>query len=200
MRKKPGLDGELSREMLALLPRLRRFTRGLAGSNDAGDDLLQDTLERAIGNIDSWTPGTRMDSWMYRIAHNRFLNMKRAEGTQRNYTQTQFHYAPQSVDGTREAEGRLAFGQVRSLVALLPEDQRSVLLLIAVEGLSYREASRVLDIPEGTVTSRLARARTTLRSWMEDSANLPDEVRNDLGRNRESSPASKADKLGNGGT
>lgn len=174
MPRRPELDAGLSREMLALLPRLRRFTRGLTGSSDAGDDLLQDTVERAISNIDSWTPGTRLDSWMYRIAHNRFLNLKRAEGTQRNYQRLQVHYESQSLDGERQAEGRLAYSQVRNLVALLPEDQRAALLLITVEGLSYRETASVLGIPEGTVTSRIARARTSLREWLEDPASQPD--------------------------
>jgi RNA polymerase sigma-70 factor (ECF subfamily) len=135
---------------------------------------LQDTVERAISNIDSWTPGTRLDSWMYRIAHNRFLNLKRAEGTQRNYQRLQVHYETQSLDGERHAEGRLAYSQIRVLVTLLPEEQRAALLLIAVEGLSYRDAAKVLEIPEGTVTSRLARARSSLREWLENPSSQPD--------------------------
>lgn len=156
--------------MLALLPRLRRFAYGLTGSIDDGDDLVQATCERAIRHIDTWRPGTRLDSWMYRIARNLFLNEirgRKVRGLDSRPVDLDEHH---NVDGARAMEARLTIEAVRRLVGRLPEEQRSALLLVAVEGLSYKEAAAVLDLPTGTLTSRLARARIALKSWMEGDA------------------------------
>ncbi len=159
--------------MLSFLPRLRRFTYGLTGNRDAGDDLLQGTCERAIREIDSWQPGTRLDSWMYRIARNLHLNTLRAQkvrGEDQDPVDLDRH---RSLDGVGAVEAQLTFASVRRLMAGLPEEQRSLLLLICVEGLSYQEASALLDIPIGTISSRLARARMTLKEQM-DEVSVPE--------------------------
>ena len=157
------LDDTIRREMLAHLPRLRRFAHGLTGSSDEGDDLLQATCERAIRKIDTWTPGTRLDSWMFRIARNIYLNELRARKTRREYAADVSHRSHEALDGEQLLMSQLTYTAVRDIVTALPEEQRSVLLLIAAEGLTYSEASEVLEVPIGTVTSRLARARALLK-------------------------------------
>ncbi len=156
--------------MLALLPRLRRFAYGLTGSIDEGDDLVQITCERAIRNIDTWQVGTRLDSWMYRIARNQFLNQVRAGKTRGLRLEVADIDRHNYVDGARAMEAQLTLDAVRDLTARLPEEQRSILLLVCVEGLSYKEVSAVLDIPMGTVTSRLARARAALKEGLDGPA------------------------------
>ncbi len=162
------MDETIRREMLALLPRLRRFAYGLTGSIEEGDDLVQATCERAIGRLDTFEPGTRLDSWMYRIAQNTFFNWRRAGKVRAEYLQLIDPEEQGRVDGPRAMEARLTLDRARTCIAKLPEEQRSVLLLIAVEGLAYKEAAEVLDLPIGTVTSRLARARLALSALMEE--------------------------------
>ncbi len=157
------MDETIRREMLAVLPRLRRFAYGLTGSIDEGDDLVQATCERAIRRIDTWEPGTRLDSWMYRNARNVFLNEMRARKVRSEHLKLVDPEQTVVVDGVRAMESRLTFARVRDLVARLPEEQRTVLLLVCVEGLAYKEVAEVLDLPMGTVTSRLARARLALK-------------------------------------
>ena len=152
--------------MLALLPRLRRFAFGLTGSRDRADDLLQATYERAIGQIDKWQPGTRLDAWMYRIARNLHLNEIRAEAVRRDALPGLALQRWAALDGEREQEARMTFATVRELVAALPEDQRTVLLLVAVEGLSYKEVSELTGFAMGTIASRLARARERLSTQL----------------------------------
>lgn len=164
---KPKLDEATRRQMLAFLPRLRRFTHGLTGSADAGDDLMQATCERAIRHIDKWQAGTRLESWMYRIARNLFLNDQRAKGVRVRHLQSVDPETYGVVDGVRAMESQMTFESVRHFVDSLPEEQKSVLLLITVEGLTYREVAEVLELPIGTVTSRLARARFALKSLVE---------------------------------
>ena len=166
------MDELIENEMLAFLPRLRRFTHGLTGSAADGDDLLQATCERAIKNIDSWTKGSRLDSWMFRIARNLHLNDRRARGVRDSHLREIGHTQSMAVDGAAAQDSRLAYDAVRGFVARLPEEQRAVLLLIAVEGLSYRETADILEVPMGTVTSRLARARATLAALI-DGDNVP---------------------------
>ena len=151
--------------MLALLPRLRRFAYGLTGSIDDGDDLVQTTCERAIRHIDTWQPGTRLDSWMYRIARNTYFNALRAKRIRADHLQSVDPNAANRVDGAGDMEARLTFAAVRDFIGRLPEEQRSIVLLVCVEGLSYKEVADILNLPIGTVTSRLARARIALKSF-----------------------------------
>ena len=158
------MDEVIEGEMLAILPRLRRFALGLTGSIAEGDDLVQATCERAIRNLDKWRPGTRLDSWMFRIAHNLHRNAIRDRQTRTRHLRVLESDQPRSVDGEAGAEARLTLERVRQHVLRLPDDQRTVLLLVAVEGRSYAETSDILGVPVGTVTSRLARAREQLRA------------------------------------
>lgn len=163
------MDETIRREMLALLPRLRRFAYGLTGSIDEGDDLVQATCERAIDRIETWEAGTRLDSWMYRIARNTYFNWRRAGRVRAEYLQVVDSEAQLTHDGARAMEAHLTLASARDCIARLPEEQRTVLLLVSVEGLAYKEVAAILDLPIGTVTSRLARARLALSALMEDA-------------------------------
>lgn len=165
-------------QLVALLPRLRRFARGLAGTADRADDLVQAACERALSRIQQWTPGTRLDSWMFRIIQTIWLDERRAakvrsgEGT----VEAEDAGAELSVDGSREMEAHLTFDAVRRAMARLPEEQQAVLMLVCVEGQTYKEAADALSIPIGTVMSRLARARVALMREMGESGDKPNNV------------------------
>ncbi len=162
-----GMDETLKREIVAFLPRLRRYAQALTGSRADGDDLVQATCERAIRHLDSWQPGSRLDAWLFRIARNLFLNELRARKVRGPQHDIEDHAASHATDGRPGQEARLDLERVRGLLGRLPEEQRSVLLLIAVEGLSYQETAAALDLPMGTVTSRLARGRLALKALMD---------------------------------
>ena len=147
--------------MLAMLPRLRRFALVLTGRAVEADDLVQDTVERALRNIDRWTPGTRMDSWMFRIAQNHWIDTLRARRV-RGLPVPIEEAESLSVDGARAVEASITLSQTRTALAELPEEQRAAVALVLIDGLSYREAAEILGVPIGTVTSRLSRAREAL--------------------------------------
>jgi len=153
-------------QMVQLLPRLRRFAIALTGSTADGDDLVQDTVERALKNLHAWEQGTRLDSWMFRIAKNRFIDTRRS--AKRGRTEP-LEIAEQSaaLDGERAMQSHLAFQETAKALQALPVDQRQAVALVLVDGLSYREAADVLEIPIGTLTSRISRAREALMTALE---------------------------------
>ena len=147
--------------MIALLPRRRAFARALARSSEGADDLVQATCEKALRAGDSWTPGSRLDSWMFRIMQNHWIDTTRSN---RQHAPLDTPGALEAVaeDGRQVVEAKLTLGSVGRVIEDMPEDQRAVLVLVCVEELSYREAAEVLALPIGTVMSRLARARRTI--------------------------------------
>ncbi|HVZ68642.1 MAG TPA: RNA polymerase sigma factor [Rhizomicrobium sp.] len=147
-------------QMTALLPRLRRFALSLTGNAADADDLVQDTVEKALRNLHRWEEGTRLDSWMFRIAQNLWIDNVRSKRV-RNAVPLEEHHGGAS-DGARDAEARLTFADTCKALASLPEEQRVVVSLVLVDGMAYREAAEILEVPIGTVTSRLARAREAL--------------------------------------
>ena len=156
------MDDAVRQELVALLPRLRRFAYGLSGSTDEGDDLVQSACERALARLHQWQAGTRLDSWMFRIVQTVWVDRLRAGRRRETTTDVADLDRIPGGDAAREIEGRLMLSAVRHHVAALPEEQRNVLLLVSVEGASYKEAAKILDVPIGTVMSRLARARLAL--------------------------------------
>jgi len=161
------LDEGIRKEMIAVLPQLRRFAYGLTGSIPDGDDLVQATCERAIANLDKWEVGTRLDSWMYRIAQNLHRNALRDRRSRADKLAALGRDMETSTDGRRQQEERATLAAVRRFVDQLPEDQRTVMLLVCVEGRSYREVAEITGLPVGTVTSRLGRARAGLRDYLD---------------------------------
>jgi RNA polymerase sigma-70 factor (ECF subfamily) len=163
-----GVTQELRAELVGLLPRLRRFAYGLTGSLDDGDDLVQGACERALRRLEQFQPGTRFDSWMYRIMQNLWIDQRRARQARPEAGMDPADIEALAVgDSERELESRLALRSVQRAVTALPEEQRAVLLLVCVEGQSYKAAAEILEIPLGTVMSRLARARLAVGRALE---------------------------------
>jgi RNA polymerase sigma-70 factor (ECF subfamily) len=156
---------DLRQEIAALVPRLRRFAWGLSGSRDDGDDLVQAACLRALERLDQFAPGTRLDSWMYRIVRTVFIDRGRASRRRGPVADPEAVLAV-SDEGiaARLPQDRLTLARVREAVDELPEGQRAVVLLVCVEGCSYREAADILGVPVGTVMSRLARGRSRLQA------------------------------------
>ena len=155
-----GVDIRL--QIVAMLPRLRRFARSLAGHPDRADDLVQTTCERALRGMDTWQPGTRLDSWLYRIMQNLWIDDMRKRKTHGSEQPIEDAFNLIGDDGERRAESRFAAAEVMEALGRLPEDQRAVISLVCIEELSYREVASILDLPIGTVMSRLARGRRAL--------------------------------------
>jgi len=154
-------------QMVQLLPRLRRFAVALTGSAADGDDLVQDTVERALKNLHAWEPGSRLDSWMFRIAKNRFIDTRRSAKRGKTETiESADEYA--ALDGERAMQSHLTFQDTAKALQALPVEQRQAVALVLVDGLSYREAADILEIPIGTLTSRIARAREALMTVLGD--------------------------------
>lgn len=148
--------------MIQMLPRLRAFGRSLTGVQDQADDLVQQTVEKALRHIDSYAPGTRLDSWMFRIMQNTWIDGHRARRPTASLDDVETLHPLAGEDGRDVTETRIYLAQVRRTIDALTEDQRAVLMLVCVEGMRYREVAKALDIPEGTVMSRLSRGRLAL--------------------------------------
>jgi RNA polymerase sigma-70 factor (ECF subfamily) len=160
---------DLKAELVALLPRLRRFALGLTGAADQADDLVQAGCLKALERSDQWQQGTSLASWMYRILQTTWIDQQRTV-TRRNTvadTETVERHATDDAERRRDAGDMLR--DVEREITALPEEQRAVLLLVCVEGMAYKEAAEVLDLPVGTVMSRLARARGRLADVLQDN-------------------------------
>jgi RNA polymerase sigma-70 factor (ECF subfamily) len=161
-----GFDAEI----VDLLPRLRRLGRVLARSPADADDLVQITVERALARRDQWRPGTRLDSWMFRIMKNAWIDETRARSRRGAVLAPAEEGEHVGDDGAAGMEARLAAREVEQAMGRLPQDQRLAVALVLVEGLSYEEAAEVLEIPAGTLTSRLVRGRMALMAELQEPA------------------------------
>lgn len=153
-------DDGLRDELVSLLPRLRRFARTLARQPADADDLVQIVIERALVRLAQFQPGTRLDAWLFTMMRNAWIDEARAR-TRRGKT-----FVPED-DGATVGEAargdvRLDVMDLQRAMARLPEEQRTAIALVCVEGLGYREAAEVMGVPIGTLTSRLARGREAL--------------------------------------
>ncbi len=158
-------------QLIALLPRLRRFARGLTGSAVDADDLVQAASERALARRHQFQEGTRFDSWMFRIVQTIWIDQIRARDVRKEDGDIGEERLG-SDEPVRRVEARLALAEVRRAVERLPPDQRTALLLVTVDGLSYKEAAEVVGVPVGTIMSRLARARIALQAQLEAGGGL----------------------------
>lgn len=165
-----SMSSDFSDQLVTLLPRLRRFALTLTGDLDRADDLVQQGCERALLKQEQWQVGTRLDSWMYRILQN--LHIDNLRGQQRRSAHLHEDVVGELVDSNSGAlpERENLLGAVAKYIDQLPEEQRTVMLLVVVEEYSYREVSEILEIPVGTVMSRLARARTKIMAMLESPA------------------------------
>lgn len=155
------------RELLTLVPRLRRFARALARDAADADDLLQVALERALKARDQWAPGTRLDAWMMRIVRNCWIDEMRSRTRRARTFLPEEEGEGVGVDLQNEIEAKAEMHAVDRAMASLSADQREVIALVLVEGLAYKEAAELLDIPIGTLTSRLTRGRQALVQILE---------------------------------
>jgi RNA polymerase sigma-70 factor (ECF subfamily) len=154
----------IRRELLALLPRLRRFARALTRNADEADDLVQTAIERALRNLDGWIAGTRLDSWMFRIMKNCWIDEVRSKSVRAKVFAPEEAGAQVGAGGASDMELYLEAQAARSAMHELPEEQRLAVALVLIEGFSYREAADALDVPIGTLTSRLARGRAAIEA------------------------------------
>jgi len=161
-------DDTFRPELRALIPRLRRFGYTLTGSIDDGDDLVQEALEKALSREAQFQAGTRLDSWIYRIMQNAWLDRKRAAAHRRSVVQPMDEDTfAIGEDGRKSFDARITLRQVRDLMLRLHVDERSVLALVSIEGQSYQQAAEILGVPIGTIMSRLARARKRLLEMLD---------------------------------
>jgi RNA polymerase sigma-70 factor, ECF subfamily len=155
--------GRFGDQLIAVLPRLRRFARGLTGAAAEADDLVQAACERALSRRHQFQEGTRFDSWMFRIVQTIWIDQIRGREVRKEDGEVPEERLG-SDEPVRRVEARLALDEVRRAVGRLPADQRTALLLVTVDGLSYKEAATVVGVPIGTIMSRLARARIALQA------------------------------------
>ena len=149
-------------QLAALLPRLRRFAHALSRDLADADDLAQATIERALRSSDQWQPGTRLDSWAYRIMRNLWIDAARAR-TRRTVREAPEEEGLGVGEDPRDAmDAAMDVKRLMAAMGRLPDEQREVVALILVEGFGYREVSEMLGLPIGTVSSRLVRGRTAL--------------------------------------
>jgi RNA polymerase sigma-70 factor, ECF subfamily len=158
-----------SDQLIAVLPRLRRFAAGLTRSASEADDLVQAACERALAREHQFQEGTRFDSWMFRIVQTIWIDQLRARDVRKEDGDIAEDRLG-SDEPVRRVEARLALSEVRRAVSQLPPDQRMTLMLVTVEGLSYKQAADVTGVPVGTIMSRLARARVALQQLLETGA------------------------------
>lgn len=144
------------------VPHLRRYARGLCGDRSDADDLLQETVERALSRLHLWRAGSNMKAWLFAIMHN--LHVSNERHRRRMPTEVPLDEANLGRLAVPAAQpGHLRLGEFAAALDALAEEQRQVLLLVGLEGMSYKEAAAVIGVPVGTVMSRLARGREALR-------------------------------------
>ena len=146
----------------ALLPRLRRFAHTLSRDSADADDLTQATVERALRSKAQWQPGTRLDSWAYRIMRNLWVDTARSRSRKARIEATPEEAELIGEDPRTAMDAALDLKRMMAAMERLPDEQREVVALILVEGFGYREVCEMLDLPMGTVSSRLVRGRNRL--------------------------------------
>lgn len=147
-------------ELLALLPRMRRFAAGLSRNLPEADDLCQMTIERALRSRGQWQQGTRLDSWMYRIMRNLWIDEGRSTTRRGRIFADGDEGLSVGASGGQEASAELR--DIGRALTKLPGEQREAVLLVMVEGYSYKEAAEIVGCPVGTLNSRLVRGRDAL--------------------------------------
>ncbi len=166
-------------DIIALLPRLRRFSFALTGSAFDADDLLQATVEKALLKYDQFEQGTDLDKWMFRMCKNLWIDEWRSRRVRGPSVDPMDYKSELRIDGENMIIDKLSMSEVGKAMNELRDEQRMILALVAIEGYSYREVSKLLDIPIGTVMSRLARARKALMELLD----VPETTRPEIHQN-----------------
>jgi RNA polymerase sigma-70 factor (ECF subfamily) len=147
------------------IPRLRRYARALTRRADRADDLVQETLVRAIAKSDLWQAGTDIRAWLFTIMHNQHVNMVRR--AMRDDATVDIEQMSSSLMAITDPTASRQLRELDTALARLPAEQREVILLVGLEGMSYEAAAQILEVPVGTVRSRLSRGRDALRQLMD---------------------------------
>src|ERR1041384_1063219 len=158
-----NVDPALKDQILASIPSLRAFAISLSGNVDRADDLVQETVLRALANIDSFEPGTNMSAWLFTILRNLFRSEYRKR--RREVEDATGMYA-ESMKSQPQQGSRLEFEELRAALAQLPDDQREAVILVGASGFSYEEAAAICGCAVGTIKSRVNRARNRLAELM----------------------------------
>jgi RNA polymerase sigma-70 factor (ECF subfamily) len=146
------------------IPRLRRYARALTRNATRADDLVQDTLTRAVQKAHLWQPGTDLRAWLFTIMHNQNVNQIRH--AIRDSSTVNLETCSQSLVATTDPTASRQLRELERALGQLPEDQCQVILLVGLEGMSYEQAAAILQVPVGTIRSRLSRGRDALRKLM----------------------------------
>ena len=165
-----GLNGDFGQQAAACIPRLRRYARALTGERLAADDLVQDTLERALVKRHLWRLGSDLRAWMFTIMHNVFINQVRSRVAEAALDKVALEDGGHEVAAPASSIDLLDIADLDAALRQLPVEQREVLLLIGLEELSYAQTASALDVPIGTVMSRLHRGRERLRALTSGAA------------------------------
>ncbi|MEL6921379.1 MAG: RNA polymerase sigma factor [Pseudomonadota bacterium] len=163
-----NVSADMKQQMIAMLPKLRRFARTLTRSASEADDLVQESCLRALNKSDLWDPSQPFERWMFRLTRNLWISEIRKRTVRLGQGHVPAEESHELVNH-ETGETALAYNQLRQTIDALPGDLSTVLLLVSVEGYSYAEASELLDIPIGTVMSRIHRARKTLAKRLEET-------------------------------
>jgi RNA polymerase sigma-70 factor (ECF subfamily) len=158
--KQGSINRGLVSQIEVLIPSLRRYARAMVRDPVAADDLVQDSLAQALGKIHLWEDGTDLRAWLFTILHNRHISLARQAARRRV---VELKRLKPSSELLPNQIARLELRDLERAIARLPEEQRSLILLVGLEGMSYEEAASVVDLPVGTVRSRVSRGRETLR-------------------------------------
>jgi len=156
-------------ELVSCIPRLRRYARALVGDRGGADDLVQDTVERGWSRIAEWRRDGEMRAWLFGIMHNLHVDQLRARRLQTTSLDEESPQPAHTVDHSAALELR----DMETALTLLPVEQREILLLVGLEGMTYDQVAGALGLPLGTVMSRLSRGREKLRILMEGKATRP---------------------------
>ena len=146
------------------IPRLRRYARALTRNRERADDLVQDTLARALVKEDRWQPGTNLRAWLFTIMHNQNVNTVR-RGV-RESAEVDIESVSSRLPATTDPTASRQMFELERALAQLPVEQRQVILLVGLEGMSYEESAGILGVPVGTIRSRLSRGRDSLRKLL----------------------------------
>lgn len=157
-------DEQMRGELVKLIPRLRQFALAMTGNRADGDDLAQEALERALRRLHQFQRDTRLDSWLFKIAQNAWIDHTRSRRSRARVVESDPDADAPGIDGRAAMNAALTLSKALAVLGDLPEEQRAVIVLVLVDGYTYREASEILGVPEGTVTSRLSRARAVLEA------------------------------------
>lgn len=158
----------MKEELLILMPAIRRFAYSLTGSPHDADDLLQNTIERVLSR--GVPDDVELVKWVFRVCRNLWIDEYRARKVRRSDVDPAELLDEQAIDGEKIICDKITLHQVNNAMDQLPDDQRSILALVAVQGMSYKEVAETLSIPIGTVMSRLARARVALSQYLKTTA------------------------------